>query len=87
MIGSFTTLQIRLLLGCSDKPLSKTHLANFYRKYSIQEREQALTELIDQHLITMQEMPQKGVRKIPTFYFITEQGKQWVNQYQENYPK
>jgi hypothetical protein len=85
--NSLSTLQIRLLFRCCDKAMSKTDVYRFSKKLSTDERAAFLHPLIQSGLLTEQEMPKKGVHKVPIFYFITDAGKAWVKQYQKNYPQ
>jgi len=82
-----TVFQIRILLKCEDKPISQYYITNSFRKYTRQQREDELAQLVKEGMLEMKELPKKGTNKIPTFYFITEQGKLWVEQYQANYPE
>jgi hypothetical protein len=85
----FSALQVRLLLKCAAKPMSKSEFSNFhlYKKSSPAERKQALEELIQQGLLLEKSMPKEGVNKIPTFYFVTDKGQKWLESYRTSYPK
>lgn len=80
------TLEIRILLKCNEKLLSRTYLAPLYNKYSLKERRKAIEHLIKEKYIIARELPKPGAKVVPVFYEITEKGKKWVRDYLDNYP-
>ena len=82
----FSTLEIRILLKCAEKAISKRDVTQLYSNYPKAERDTTILKLIDQGYITAQVMPKPGTRKPPTFYRITDKGQQWVDKYLESYP-
>jgi hypothetical protein len=66
---------------------SRNDISNSYRKYTATEREIDLQGLIKQDMLLEKSMPKAGVNRIPTFYFITDKGRAWVENYQANYPE
>jgi len=79
-------LEIRMLLKCSEKPLSKRAVTQLYSKFGKGTRDKAIEYLADYGLITAHKMPKPGTRKTPVFYKITDKGQQWVKNYLDNYP-
>jgi hypothetical protein len=79
--------QIRILLKCVIKPLSRDYISNSYRKYTAEERLAGLQSLIKQGMLTEQAMPKPGANRIPVFYFITDKGREWIEKYQADYPQ
>lgn len=80
------SLEIRMLFKCAKKPMSKSNISNLFHRYSIEDREQALENLISDKLIEMKEMPRPDTKKPPVFYFISDAGKEWLKQYEASYP-
>lgn len=80
-------LEIRILLKCHEKAISKRDMTRFYYKHPKADREQALTHLMTRGLLLSQELPKAGAKKTPTFYSLTDAGKEWVKQYEANYPQ
>jgi len=85
-----STLEIKILLRC-DKCnaglVSKSDITQFFRTSSKEERGRAIDSLMANKLLLAQEMPRIGSNKTPVFYKLTENGKKWVDDYNENYPK
>jgi len=79
-------LEVRMLLKCSEKPLSKHSVTQLYRKFEKVRRDEAIAHLTDDGFITAHKMPKPGTRKTPVFYKITDEGQKWVKQYLDNYP-
>ena len=84
---NLSTLEIKILLKCSEFLLSRSYLPQLYRRYNKKEREIAIKNLINHGLLLAQEMPKAGARKTPVFYKITDKGKKWLFDYNQNYPK
>ncbi len=84
---SFSSLQIRLLLKCEQEPMTKSNVSKLYKKLEKDRRVEEITELIKAGMLTEKAMPKIGVNKTPVFYFLTEEGKNWVDQYHANYPR
>lgn len=82
-----STLEIRILLRCSESMLNRTDITQIYFKHSKEERSKAITNLIEREFILALELPKPGARKVPIYYEITEKGRQWVKKYLDNYPK
>lgn len=81
------TLEILILLKCYKKLSSRTYISRTLFKYPKVEREKALDNLIKNNLIIAKQMPKPGATVIPVFYQITDEGKAWVKDYLDNYPK
>ena len=82
-----STLEIRILLKCSQGLMSKSAFSQLSRKEGKTKKDEALNNLIKQGYILTRELPRLDSNKIPVFYEITEKGKQWVKKYLDNYPK
>jgi len=83
---SLSTIEIRILLKCSIKALSKTDISKMFWKKTKQERGTALSTLIKLNLIGEEALPKLGAKKTPVFYNLTKKGKKWVEEYNANYP-
>lgn len=79
-------LEIRILLKCNERPLGKKEISQLYRTYDSTERLTAIENLINGGLILSKQMPKPNSKKIPTYYWITDKGKKWVQEYIENLP-
>jgi hypothetical protein len=82
-----TPMQIRFLLWCVKRPISKTDVTKIYRQYSIEERDECIQGLLDSNLVEMRVLPKANARKSPTFYYITDKGKKWLTEYEKNFPE
>jgi DNA-binding PadR family transcriptional regulator len=76
-----STLGKKIIFKCSEKPLSKFNISQIFKKFSIEEREEALRLLIQNGLINEVKVPKPKVRRIPTYYLITEKGSTWLQNY------
>ncbi len=83
---ALTTLQIKVLLKCADKPLSKRNVTQVFSQYKKPERDQAIDELIYTGFLEAKELPKPGAKKTPIFYIATSKGIKWVEDYNTNYP-
>jgi len=85
----FSALQVRLLFKCAMKPMSRSEFSNFhlYKKSDPVERKRAVEQRIQQELLIAKPMPRDGVNKILTFYFVTDKGQKWIEEYRANYPQ
>ena len=79
-------LEIRILLKCFNKPLSKRDVTQKFHRAPIAERALAIDHLLESSLIESKALPKPNSKKTPIFYFITNSGKKWINSYNENYP-
>jgi len=82
-----STLEIRILLKCDKKLLSRTDISQLYKKFTKTYRDAAIKTLLNYDLIEAIEKPKEGASKIPIFYQITPKGKNWVKSYNKNYPE
>lgn len=78
-------VQIRILyaLISSDKPMQKKIMTQKFRTVSTKELYQLVDHLIKLKFVSKREKVTPHCRIIPTFYSITNNGKQWVKQYTE----
>lgn len=87
---TLNTLEIKILLKC-DKCnaglISKSDITQFFRASSREERVKAINSLIANKLLVAREMPKAGSNKTPVFYELTNDGKKWIDDYNENYPE
>lgn len=81
------TLEIRILLKCSEGLLKRNYVSQLYKKYTAAQRTTAINRLIKNGFIKAKEFPKPGAKITPVFYEITEQGRKWVKEYLENYPE
>ncbi|CAL7961377.1 conserved hypothetical protein [Gammaproteobacteria bacterium] len=84
-----SSLDILILLKCDEKNgvISKNDLGQVFRSYGTVAKERAIKKLKKYNLILVQKLPKLSSTKIPVFYKLTEKGKQWVDDYNKNYPK
>lgn len=82
-----STLEIRILLKCDKKLLSRTDISQLYKKFTKTYRDAAIKTLLKHSLIEAIEKPKEGTSKVPIFYQITSKGKIWVKNYNKNYPE
>ena len=87
MMIDLSVLEIRILLKCDEKTVSKRDITRFYHKHPKVDREQAIANLITRGLLLAQELPKANAKKTPTFYSLTEKGREWVQAYEANYPQ
>jgi len=87
MKTNLSVLEIKILLKCHKKTLSRTYVTSFYFRYPPPEREKALNNLIKNNLIIAKHLPKSGAARVPVFYEITDKGRGWVKDYLDNYPK
>ncbi len=81
-------LATRILLKCAQEPLSKSRVVLLYApKFTKAQRDEAIASLMVHQLIAPKPMPKAGVKKTPTFYFITEKGQRWVERYYKDFPR
>lgn len=80
-------LEMRILIKCTKKPLSKKNIAQAFRRFEKNKRDIAINNLLEANYIIEQKMPHPKANKPPTFYYITDKGKEWVKNYLDNYPK
>jgi len=85
---TLSTLEILILLKCNKRSglTSKTELSRSFRSRDIKEKEKAIKNLKEYNLILEQELPKPDSTKIPIFYKLTGKGKQWIDEYNKNYP-
>ena len=78
-------IQIRLLysLNDSDKPIQRKTITQKFRNVSAKELYQLVDDLIKLKLVTKYQKITPHCRIIPTFYNITDDGKQWIKKYME----
>jgi len=81
-----STLEIRILLKCDKKLLSRTDISQLYKKFTKTYRDAAIKTLLNHDLIEAIEKPKEGASKTPVFYKITPKGKEWIERYNKNYP-
>lgn len=81
MTTKYSTHQIRILLALNKGQMTKTAFSQRFRTLSLNERYVLLEKLIDDGLVGSEERPTPYAKQIPVFYFLTEQGKQWVANY------
>jgi len=86
MKQNLSTLEIKILFKCDTGLKSKSDITQLFKPYSKEERAKAIKNLIADKLILAQEMPKADSNKTPVFYKITEAGKNWVEDYNKNYP-
>ena len=86
MNTNLDTLEIQILLKCYEKPVNRTYITRTFFRHKIDDREKALSKLIESNLIISRKMPKPGAAKIPIFYQITDEGKKWISNYLEHYP-
>jgi hypothetical protein len=79
-----TAFQIRMLLKCNERPVSKYYLSNPYRKYRSPEYTAGLQALIQEGFLEEKELPRVGAIRTPVSYFITEKWREWVKRYKES---
>jgi hypothetical protein len=79
-------LEIRLLIKCNKAPLSKRDVTQYLRKYPKVERDAAIVRLVENGFIQSRVMPKEGSGKTPTFHFITDKGKKWLEHYYSSFP-
>lgn len=70
-----TTLEIRILLKCSERLISKRDITQLYSNQQKAERDEAILTLSKHNFIIAQPMPKPGTRKTPIFYKITDEGQ------------
>jgi len=89
MILKLSLLEVLIILKCSKQNglINRTELSRAFRRYDLKAKQKAIKNLTEQNLILVQELPRSGGRKIPVFYKLTDKGKQWVDEYNKNYPK
>ena len=87
MHTELSVLEIRLLIKCNKSPLSKRDVTQIFRHYAKSERDEAVHQLLQKELIHLRLMPKEGSGRTPTFYFITDKGKQWLTEYNATFPK
>ena len=71
MKEDLSILEIKILLKCSQKILSRTYITSFYFRYPPAEREKALNNLIKNSLIVKRQLPKPKAARTPIFYEIT----------------
>jgi len=74
-------LSIKILLSCNKKPLSKKDITQNFKRHSSQCRLESISELLHNELLQEREMPKPNARRVPTYYFITLKGNQWLENY------
>jgi len=84
--AGLSDLDKRILLKCSEKPLSKRDVTHLYNKFDKPSRDKSIAHLMEESLLAAHKMPKPGTRKTPVFYKITDKGQQWVKNYLDNYP-
>lgn len=82
-----STLEIRILLKCSQGLMSKSTFSQLSRQDGKAKKDKALNNLIKRGYILAKELPRLDSNKIPVFYEITAKGQTWVDYYIANYPK
>ena len=87
MTQNLDTLEILILLKCNEGVLKRSRLSSLYARHPIEERNEAIKHLITLEYITEKQMPLPKTRNIPTYYAITEKGKDWVNNYLSAHPE
>ncbi len=78
---TISTLSIRILLKCHEKPVSMHNVSQFYKPFPKEERDKAIAELIKNHFIDTRMIPKPNTRRTPTYYLITDKGIKWVKEY------
>lgn len=84
---NLSTLEIRILLKCSQGLMSKSTFSQLSRKDGKAKKDKALNNLIKQEYILVKELPRLDSNKTPVFYELTGKGRQWVKKYLDEYPK
>lgn len=79
------TLEMHLLLKCDEGLLGRTAVTQIYKKYPASERTAAIKNLLKKGYLAIKILMLPGSRRMSEFYEITEQGRQWVNSYREDY--
>lgn len=74
-------LSIKILISCDKKPLSKRDITQNFKRHSCECRRVSIEELLCHKLIEQKEMLKPGVRRVPTYYFISAKGKEWLKNY------
>lgn len=86
-LPNISTLGIKILLKCSERQLSKHDVTQLYKVHSKEERDGAITYLLNDGYLEAVKMPKPNTKKTPTYYLITEKGSQWVDDYLNSFPK
>ena len=68
-------------MGCNKKPLSKRDITQNFKRHATNLRLESIETLLKHQLIEKKEMPKPDTRRVPTYYFITNEGTLWLNQY------
>jgi len=80
-------LEIQILLRCDAGDFNKTDLSQIARRqYSLTEKQKIIRGLIIKDLLIEKMLPKIGATRAPIFYFLTDNGKKWVDEYKKNYP-
>jgi predicted transcriptional regulator len=72
---------IKILLKCDKHPVNKSDITQLYKPYKKEARNEIIDFLINHGYLESKKMPKPDVKKTPTYYFITQKGKQWVMEY------
>lgn len=75
-----------MLFKCKNGLISRSNLTQAFSRYGKEERVNALENLVAKNLLSRQEFPKPGSKKIPVFYNTTAEGQQWLDEYNKNYP-
>lgn len=87
MTQDLGALEILILLKCNKELLKRSRLSSLYARHPLEKRKKAITQLIMHEYIAETQMPLPNTRNIPTYYKITENGKNWVNNYLSSHPE
>jgi len=82
-----SALEIKILMKCSEGLLNKRYASQLYKKETKPVRDAAIEHLIKKEFIAALKMPKQETKKTPTFYKLTEKGKDWLDKYNKNYPR
>lgn len=78
---TLSELEIKILMRCKTSPVSKRDITQMYKKNKKIEKEMVINSLVDFGYIKETKLPKPDTKKTPTFYFITEAGEKWIEQY------
>lgn len=79
--NSIRVLSIKILISTAKKALSKKALSQNFKRHPIELRTKSINWLLKYHYIESREMPMPGVKRTPTFYFITEKGQGFLEEH------